>query len=73
MNNTVFAKTMEIARKHRDIKLVITEKRRNYLVLEPKYHNTIFFDRASIRNRNEKNRNTYELTCVFRTFNTRFK
>ena len=73
MNNTVFAKTMEIARKHRDIKLVITEKRRNYLVLEPNYHNTIFFDRASIRNRNEKNRNTYELTCVFRTFNTRFK
>ena len=29
--------------KHRDIKLVITEKRRNYLVSEPNYHNTKFF------------------------------
>ena len=38
MNNAVSGKTMENIRKHRDIKLVETERRRNYLVLEPNYH-----------------------------------
>ena len=43
MNNKVFGKTMQHARKHCDIKLVTTEKRRNYLVSEKNYHTTIFF------------------------------
>ena len=43
MNNAVFAKTLENVRKHRDIKLVITKKRRIYLVSEPNYHTTKFF------------------------------
>ena len=43
MNNAVFGKTMENVRKHRDIKLVTTERRRNYLVSEPDYHTTKFF------------------------------
>ena len=43
MNNGVFEKTMENARKHRNIKLVTTERRKNYLVLEPNYHITRFF------------------------------
>ena len=43
MNNSIFEKTMENVRKHRDMKLVITNKRRNYLVSEPKYHTTKWF------------------------------
>ena len=40
MNNSVFGKTMENIRKHRDIQLVTTYKRRNQLVSEPKCHIT---------------------------------
>ena len=43
MNNAVFGKTVENVRKHRDIKLVTTDKRRNQLVSEPNYHTTKSF------------------------------
>ena len=38
MNNSVFGKTTENIRKHRDIKLVTTDKKRSKLVSEPTYH-----------------------------------
>ena len=43
MNNAVFGKTMENVRKHRNIKLVATESRSNYLESEPNYYTTKFF------------------------------
>ena len=38
MNNEDFGKTMEDIRKHRDTKLVTTDKKRNQLASEPNYH-----------------------------------
>ena len=43
MNNSVFVKTMENTRKHSDIKLVTTDKRRNQLVSEPNDHTIKWF------------------------------
>ena len=43
MDNSVFGKTMENVRKHRDIKLVTTDKRKNQLVSEPNYHTKKMF------------------------------
>ena len=43
MNNAVFREIMENVRKHRNIKLVMTESRKHYLVSEPNYHTTKFF------------------------------
>ena len=37
-NSSVFGKKMENVRKHRDIKLVTTEEKRNKLVSKPNYH-----------------------------------
>ena len=43
MNNAAFRKNVENVRKQRNITLVTTEKRRNYLVSEPNCHTTKFF------------------------------
>ena len=40
MINSVFGKTMENLRKHRDIKLVTTDEKRSKLISEPNYHTT---------------------------------
>ena len=42
MNNAVLGKIMENVIKHWDIKLVTTERRRNYLVSELNYHTITF-------------------------------
>ena len=44
MNNAVFGKTMENVRKHRDIKLVKTDKKRNKLVSEKNFHTMKLID-----------------------------
>ena len=41
--SAAFGKKMENLRKHRDIKLVKTERRRDYLVSKPNYYTTKFF------------------------------
>ena len=43
MNNAVFGKTVECVKKHRDSKLVTTERRTNYLGSESNHHTTKFF------------------------------
>ena len=44
MNNAVFGKTMENVRKHRDIKLVKSDKKRNKLLSEPNFHTMKLID-----------------------------
>ena len=43
MNNSLFGKTMENVKKHQDIKLVTTDKRRYQLLSGPNYHTTKWF------------------------------
>ena len=43
INNAVFGITMDNVRKHTHIKLVTSERKRNYWVLEPNYQTTKFF------------------------------
>ena len=56
INNPVFGKATQNVRKDRDIKLVTTGRRRNYLVSEPNYHTTKVWAilLKSISNRIEK-------------------
>ena len=42
MNNSAFGNTVENVLKHRYIKLVTTEKRRNHLASGPTYHTAKF-------------------------------
>ena len=47
---------MENVRKHRDIKLVTTDVKRNKLVSEPNYYTAKRFSENFVSNRNEKNK-----------------
>ena len=54
MSNAVFVKTMENVRKHRDIKLVKTDHKKNKLVSEPNYHTmNLISENLSITEMNE--------------------
>ena len=56
MGNSVFGKTMENVRNHRDIKIVTTNKQRNKLASEANYHTTKYVSKKFIDNGNEKDR-----------------
>ena len=60
MYNSVFENPMKNVRKHKHIKFVTTEERRNYLVSELNHHTIFFFLQKYISHKNEKNTNTYE-------------
>ena len=60
MNNAVFVKTMENVRKQKDIKLVTTNKRRNYLVSKSIYHTSIWFSEGLLVIEMKKNKNENE-------------
>ena len=59
IRNAVFGKTMKNKRKSRDIKLLATTSRKNYLVSEPNYCTTKFFGKL-FSHRNKNNTDTHE-------------
>ena len=60
MNNYVFGKAMGNLRKHRDIKLVTTDEKRNELVSEPNYHTTKRFSENLLVMEMKKNKSKNE-------------
>ena len=64
MNNEVFGKTMKNEKKYRDVKIVTTERRRNYLVLGLNYDSTKFFTKIllPIEMKIKKNKKTNRQT-----------
>ena len=63
MNNVAFEITIGNMGKQKDIKLVTTERRRSYLVSKQNDQAAAF----------SKNRDAFELPCLFRNFNTGIK
>ena len=72
MGNAAFEKILENEKRHGDIKLVKTEKRRNHLVSEPNYHTTKFFT-DNLLAIEIKNSNINKQACLFRNINIRYK
>ena len=60
MNNSVFGKTMENVRKHRDIKLVTTNEKRNKLFSKPNYDTTKRFSENFLATEMKKNKSKNE-------------
>ena len=62
MNNAVLGKTMENVRNHRNIRLVTTERRRNFFVSKPNYHTIKFFTESLLAIEMKKTRMTMNKT-----------
>ena len=73
MNNVVSLKIMENIITHRDVKIVKTERKRDYLVSEPNHHTTQFFTEKLLAKEKKKKQNTYEWTCLSRELNAKRK
>ena len=71
MNNSVFGKTMENVRKHRNVKLVTSDKRRNQLVSEPNYHTTKWFSENLLAIEMKKDKSKNESASISRLANIR--
>ena len=69
MKDPVFGKTMANVRKHRDIKLGATDRRRNQLVSEPNYYTTKYFSEKlmtiDMKKTKEKCISPYILACQY--------
>ena len=63
---------MENFRKHRNIKLVTTERRRIYLVSESNFDTTKFFTENLLAIEIKKQKYLW-ITCLFRIFSTRIE
>ena len=73
MNDEVFGKTKENVRNFKDIEVVTTEKRRNYLVSEPNYHTAKFFTEHLLAIEMKKTKIAINKLCLFMNFNTKIK
>ena len=56
LNNSVFGKTTENVRKHRDFKLVTKDKRRSQVASKPSYHTTKYISENLIAIEMKKNK-----------------
>ena len=72
MNNAVVGKPMENVRKHRDIKLVTTDERRNKLVSEPNCHAIKCFSGNLVAIEMKKNKSKNEQAYICRHGNIRY-
>ena len=72
MNNSVFGKTMENVRNHRDIKLATSDKKGKQLVSEPNYHSHKIFSNHLMGIEMKKIRVKMVKSFIFRYINNRY-
>ena len=69
INNSVFGKTMENVRNHRDIKLVTINERKNKVVSDPDYHTTKQFSEnviaVEMKKTKDKRIQTYDKVTAY--------